>query len=275
MFPWNHGFEWTAANTIFLGVFYSVIAIVAATVARAFLRARRVIAEGEVERTRWLSEFHDLSQQARLCRHAVTGALPGAECPNGFDCGRCEMHAERVAADPAAAPQNAAEEIFGMDFPLDRLYHRGHTWVRPERDGSVTIGLDELGRRLVGMPDRVEFPKPGRRLRTNGIGWQIRKNHARVRVLAPVDGRVVESGGAEHGGFLRVKPVGEAFDFRHLLTAAELRPWMLREMERLQLALAGARAQTLTDGGVPVEDLPASDPATDWDAVWGEMFLQG
>jgi len=275
MFPWNYGFEWTAASAIFLGAFYTVIAIVAATVVRALVQARGMMAGGEAERIRWLSEFHDLPQQARVCRHALTGEVSGEACSHGFDCGNCEKHAEFVGAQPAAAPQNIEEEIFGMAFPLDRLYHRGHTWVRPEGDGSVTVGLDELGRRLVGVPDGVDLPKPGTRLRTNGIGWQIQKRGAAVRVLAPVDGEVVDSGGAERGGFLRVKPFAGTFDFRHLLTAAELRPWMLREMERLQLALADARAPALADGGVPVEDIPASDPATDWDAVWGEMFLEG
>ncbi len=275
MFPWNYGFEWTTASAIFLGAFYSVIAIVAATLARAFIRARRAIADGEAERVRWHSEFHDLPVQARLCRHALTGELPGRECPNAFNCARCETHAELLAAHPSAAPQNIEDEIFGMAFPVDRLYHRGHTWVRSERDGSVTIGLDELGRRLVGTPDRVDLPKPGTHLRLNGIGWKIQKNSATVRVLSPVDGEVVDSGGVEHGGYLRVKPVARGFDLRHLLTATELRPWMLREMERLQLALAGTHAPALADGGVLLEDIPASDPSTDWDGVWGEMFLEG
>lgn len=274
MFPWNYGFEWTETSAIFLGAFYTVIAVVAVTVIRAFLRTRRVVADGEAERIRWFSEFHNLPQQARLCRHALTGELPDRECPNGFDCGRCEKHSELIAAHPPAAPQNLEEEIFGVAFPLDRLYHRGHTCVRLECDGSVTIGLDELGRRLVGAPDRVDLPRLGTRLRTNGIGWRIRKGRATVRVLAPVDGKVVESGGAERGGFVRVKPITGTFDLRHLLTAAELRPWMLREMERLQVALSGTRVPALADGGIPMDDFPASDPATDWDAVWAEMFLE-
>lgn len=275
MFPWNYGFEWTSATVIFLSTFYTVVGIVAATVVHASIRTRRVMADGEAGRIRWLSEFHALPQQARLCRHALTGELPGEACSNGFDCGSCERHTASAGAHPTEVLQNIEEEIAGMAFPLDRLYHRGHTWVRPERDGSVTIGLDELGRRLVGTPDRVDLPKSGTHLRTNGIGWRIRKGGVPVRVLAPVEGEVVDSGGAERGGFVRVKPITGTFDLRHLLTSAELRPWMLREMERLQLALAGTGAPELADGGVPLEDMPAGDPATDWDAVWGEMFLEG
>src|SRR5689334_23096005 len=106
MFPWSYGFEWTTASALFLGAFYTVIAIVAATVGQAFLRTRRAMAGGEPERIRWLSEFHDLPQQARLCRYALTGETPRQACPIGFDCARCEIHAERVAARPPAEPQN-------------------------------------------------------------------------------------------------------------------------------------------------------------------------
>jgi hypothetical protein len=63
--------------------------------------------------------------------------------------------------------------------------------------------------------------------------------------------------------------------FRHLLRGGEVRPWLMREMERLHLALAvqGA-APTLADGGVPVIDIAAAYPDADWDAVCGEMFLE-
>ena len=63
---------------------------------------------------------------------------------------------------------------------------------------------------------------------------------------------------------------------RHLLSGAEVKPWLMREMERLQLALTmeGASVPSLADGGVPVRDIAAAYPQTDWDAVCGEMFLE-
>jgi hypothetical protein len=63
---------------------------------------------------------------------------------------------------------------------------------------------------------------------------------------------------------------------RHLLRDAEVKPWLMRELERLQLALTmeGASLPSLADGGVPVADIAAAYPRTDWDAVCGEMFLE-
>jgi len=168
------------------------------------------------------------------------------------------------------------EDIFGMSFPLDRLYHRGHTWAHPEEDGTATIGLDDLGKRLLGAPDSVRLPQPGARIEANGTAFEVRKRDAAIAVLSPVDGEVVETGGPDSDWYLRVKPeVDGEPAYRHLLRGAEIRPWLLREMERLQLALtAEGAAPTLADGGVPVADIAAAYPEADWDAVCGEMFLR-
>jgi len=275
MFPWNYGFHWTAGSAIFLGAFYTVLIIVAATVFSAVIRTRRAIASRHVEEIRWQAQFHDLPARDRFCRHMLTGEFSYRECPNAFDCRKCETHAKLITRRPPAAPMESEEEIFGMAFPLDRLYHRGHTWVRPEPDGTVTVGLDELGRRVLGAPDAVELPAAGTELRVNTPAWLVHKRGAEVMVLSPVDGEVTETGGPGREWYLRVKPRSGGLDSRHLLVPCEVRPWLLREMERLQLTLSAEGAPTLADGGAPVPDIAAGYPKTDWDVVCGEMFLQG
>jgi hypothetical protein len=275
MFPWNYGFHWGPGTLIFLGAFYTVLLVVAVTLASAFLCSRRDLRCDKVDHIRWHSDFHDLPAHERVCRHVLTGEFRSRVCPNEFDCRRCETHNRLVYRRPPAAIEELDEEIFGMSFPLDRFYHRGHTWAHPEIDGTVTVGLDDLGRRLLGTPDAVELPRPGTHIHANGEAFRVRKRNAGVRVLSPVDGEVLETGGTERPWYLRVRP--DSLDLRHLLRGSEVRAWLTREMERLQLAMArqGAATPSLADGGVPVADMAASCPAADWDAVCGEMFLQG
>jgi hypothetical protein len=276
MFPWNYGFHFGAASYIFLGAFYTVLVVVATTILNALWRAHRDLSRGRVEDIRWHSDFHDLSPADRTCRHVLTGELHSRECPHAFDCRQCETHARLIALHPPVPAAEAEAEVFGMSFPLDRMYHRGHTWARPEADGTVTVGLDDLGSRLLGTPDAVDLPAPGSRVQTSGTAFRIHRREADVRVLSPVDGEVVETGGADRGFFLRVKPLAGPIDMRHLLRGAEVKPWLMRELERLQLALTieGASVPSLADGGVPVADIAAAYPKTDWDAVCGEMFLE-
>lgn len=276
MLPWNYGFQWNTGHIIFLGAFYTVLVIVAATLVNAIIRSRKALKEQRVEEVEWHSDFHDLQPQDRVCRHVLTGEFASRECPNAFDCRHCETHAKLLHLHPLQKPEEPEEDIFGMSFPLDRFYHRGHTWVRPEPDGSVTIGLDELGQRLLGVPDSVQLPSPGAHLHANGTAFRARKREADVRVLSPVDGEVLETGGPAAGWYLKVKPetAGEP-GFRHLLRGREIRPWIMREMERLQLALSAEHAApTLADGGVLVGDISAGYPGSNWDAVCGQMFLE-
>ena len=273
MLPWNYGFHWDTGHVVFLGAFYTVLLVVVTTLVNAALRSGRDLRARKLERIRWHSDFHDLPARDRICRHVLTGEFQSRECPHSFDCRECQTHAKLLERHPVAA--SAGEEIFGMAFPTDRMYHRGHTWVHPETDGTVTVGLDELGRRLFGEPDQITLPPAGARVEVNGTAFRIRKRDADVRVLSPVDGEVTETGSSARGWYLRVRPAASGeLAFRHLLRGAEIRPWVMRELERLQLALtAEGAAPTLADGGVPVADMSAAYPKADWDAVCGEMFL--
>lgn len=256
------------AHTIFMTAFYSVLTVVSMTLAFALWRSFRSMPKAE--EIRWRADFHDLPPADRICRHVLTGELRTRECPNAFDCRACKTHARMPRARPAS---DSEEEIYGMPFPLDRYYHRGHTWAKREADGTVTVGLDELGKRLIGAPDAVDLPAPGLRLHANGTAFRLKRREADVRVLSPVDGEVVATGGPEQAWYLKVRP--EAGELTHLLRDSEVRPWVMREIERLQLALAAEGAPaTLADGGVPVADIAVSYPHTDWDAVCGEMFLE-
>lgn len=264
-------------HIIFLGSFYAVLTVISATLALCVYRSVRDFRARRTEAIAWQATFPDLQAHERVCRHRFTGEFPNRICDNAFDCRGCQTHAALVAKRPPdAAPATVAKaEVYGLDFPRDRFYHRGHAWAHPEPDGTVTVGLDALGARLVADPDAIELPAVGAHIQTNGAAWHVRKRGAKVRILSPVDGEVVATGGAQDGWVLKVKPDGGKLDDRHLLRGAEIRPWIARELERLQLALAPA-GQTLTmaDGGVPMDDIAAGYPEADWDAVCGEIFLQ-
>ena len=271
MLPWNYGFQWNTGHIIFLGAFYLVLTVVCVTVLAAIRRSRRALAEHRAEEIAWHADFHELPARDRVCRHVLTGEFQRRECPHAFDCRECATHASLMKRHPLAAADRCEEDLFGMAFPLDRFYHRGHTWAHSEKDGTVTIGLDDLGARLLGAPEGVDLPQPGTRVHANGTAFRIRKRGTDVRVLAPVDGEVVETGGPDRPWYLKLRPAsGSELAFRHLLRGAEVRPWILREMERLQLALG----PTLADGGVPVTDIAANCTDANWDGVCGEMFLE-
>jgi glycine cleavage system H lipoate-binding protein len=254
---------------IFIGLFLGVAAIILTTVITAGLRAARDGRSGRSAAICWQSEFAGLPLGERCCRHEMAGRVEHRICPRGFDCRNCPEYAQFAALAATATPYT-----YGLDFPADRFYHRGHTWVHPEEDGSLTVGLDDLAGHLIGEPDRVDLPVVGSELASDGTAWRMKKHGIEVCVRAPIDGEVIQTGGPSDGWYLKLKPHGEA-NLLHLLHGAEVPGWLSREMERLQLQLAEVgTAPSLADGGILVDDLMTALPQADWDSALAGTFLE-
>lgn len=118
----------------------------------------------------------------------------------------------------------------------------------------------------------MELPPSGSRVEVNGVAWKMRRNGDEVRVLSPVEGEVLATGGPDAGWFLKVRP--SSCNMAHLLQGAEAGRWEVREMECVQLLLGAEAGPALADGGVMVEDVPAAQPRADWDAIRGRIFLE-
>jgi glycine cleavage system H protein len=264
MFPWIYEFHWTAGHLIFLGAFFTVLTVISVSVALAVRRSAGDLAAGRVAAIRWHALFDELPGTAKRCRHELTGELRARTCPHGFDCGECELHPlllERRAQDEP--PAAGAVSIRGIDLPLDRFYHRTHTWVRPEGDGSCTIGLDPFASRIIGAPDEVSLPGPGARAIANAPLCELRKGGHPYPVLSPVGGTVEASGTGADGWWVRLRTDAPPESCAHLLRGAEIAPWIGREMERIEMLTTGAGGTpSLADGGELLPELGGQfDPA--------------
>ena len=277
MFPGVDGFHWTFAHIIFLSVFFTVVLTILGTLAAAAVHTAGDLRRGRAVEICWKAEFAQLPEAERHCRHELAGRVAERVCPNAFDCRHCGEYAH-YAALPAGGTGIPAcvgqAQTLGLNYPDNRFYHRGHTWVAPQDDGTLMVGLDDLAARLVGNPDSLELPPEGAEIQSDGTAWRMKKNGHTVRVRAPIDGAVVETGGPEKGWYLRLRPHGAA-DLRHQLRGPEVSPWLAREIERLQLQLTPPKAgPALADGGVLVPGLMDAMPDAEWDTVLAGTFLE-
>ena len=269
MFPGVDGFHWTVGHIIFLSAFFAVLSIILTTVASAAFRSSRDLRQGRAAAIAWKAEFAQLPEAERCCRHELAGRVAHRLCPNAFGCCDCSEY-EHFAPLPARAHSNP----MGLDYPENRFYHRGHTWVAPQDDGTVTVGLDDLAAHLIGEPDSIELPEAAAELQSDGVAWKMKKNGHEVRVRAPIDGVVVETGGPEKGWYLRLRPTGR-MNLRHLLRGPEVAPWVAREIDRLQLILGPPETiPALADGGTLVPGVMDSLPDADWDSALAGTFLE-
>lgn len=273
MFPGIDGFHWTPAHIIFLCLFFAVVVTIFTTVAFAAMRTARDFRMHRAIDLCWHANFAELPASDRRCRHELAGRVASRNCDNAFDCRHCEKYSEF-----ATLPATSMTHDLGLDYPNDRLYHRGHTWVKPEDDGTITIGLDDFSKHLIGTPEYIDLPEPGAELEVNQTAWRMKKNGKEISVHAPIEGTVTAVGGPEDSWYLKMRPrldVRDASTLRHLLRGPEVHGWIARELERLQIQLRKPHtATTLADGGALVPDLMDVVPDADWNTVLADTFLE-
>ncbi len=270
MFPWVDGFHWTPNHIIFLSLFFAVVLTIASTIIRAVWRTASDFQNHRATGMCWRMNFADLPEAERPCRHELAGRVANRTCDNAFDCRHCAQY-----ANFAALPSRTLSPNVGVNFSNNLLYHRGHTWVRPEDDGTLTVGLDEFAHHLIGHPDSVRLPLQDSEIESDGIAWRMMKNGHEIPVRAPIDGTVVATGGEQDGWYLKLRPRGPA-DLRHLLRGAEVSGWLSAELDRLQRQFSAPNApQCMADGGTLMPDLMDAVPDADWDTVLAATFLEG
>jgi hypothetical protein len=273
MFPGIDGFHWTVGHVVFLSLFFAVALTILVTVASAALRTARDLRTHAATDLCWKSDFAELPESDRRCRHELAGRVISRTCDNAFNCRHCSKYSQF-----AVLPATGQAQSLGLDYPADRYYHRGHTWVRPADDGTVTIGLDDLAQHLIGEPDSVRMPNVGDELEINQTAWRMKKNGKEILVRAPLEGTILGVGGPHDGWYVKIRPALDAHDpatLRHLLRGPEVDGWIGRELERLQLQLRAPNSPpALADGGVLLPDLMNAVPEADWDTALADTFLE-
>ena len=152
--------------------------------------------------------------------------------------------------------------------PEKLLYHQGHAWLRPQTGSIGVVGLDDFAQKLVGKVDSLELPPVGARLTQGAKAWNLVVDHARIPMLSPANGEVVEvnqevlrsPGLLQHdpygnGWLLKIKDPAIASDTRNLLSGKVARAWIENSLERLNPIPHTSPGMVLQDGGLPVEGI--------------------
>lgn len=266
MFPWIDGFHWTSTHIIFLSLFGAVLLVILATAVWGLWNTLGDFRKHLAAATCWRENFGELPVAEKRCRHELAGRVPSRMCDHAFDCRTCSNY-EKFAALPANVPASRA----GVSYSDRFLYHRGHTWVRSNWDGTFAVGLDEFAKHLVGSPDSVTLPEVCDEVESEGIAWTMTKNGYKIRVRAPLGGTVISTGGSDSDFYLKILPHGPP-NLRHLLQGPEVAGWLAAEVDRLQMQMSNGKA-TLADGGTLMPDLMDTEPGADWDALLESTFM--
>jgi glycine cleavage system H lipoate-binding protein len=180
----------------------------------------------------------------------------------------------------------AAKGLFDwFHLPEGLFLHPGHSWAKAESAGSVAMGLDDFGHRLVGPLSAVLTPKVGAAVRKGEPAFTLVADGKRFDVLAPVDGvvasvnaRAASSPGTLHadpydgGWVMKVVPKKLSENMQDLLSGDAARRFLECAAERLMPQMQPAMV-TAQDGGAPVHGIARELDPEKWDEIVKSHFL--
>jgi glycine cleavage system H protein len=202
---------------------------------------------------------------------------------------RAAREAPAPALVPVAEKQPVAVEpvwVAGYELPEQLHYHRGHTWAKVLSPDTVAVGLDDFARKLLGGAKGVKTPSVGSWLRQGDKGFTVEVNGRSARLVAPVDGEVVEVNPEIRGqpGLCTDDPYGRGWIFkirsatlaanlRNLLNGSLARRWMEDARAQVEMRLMALSGTVLQDGGEPAADFAEHLDTEDWQRLVGEFLL--
>ncbi|MGA2404148.1 MAG: glycine cleavage system protein H, partial [Syntrophobacteraceae bacterium] len=83
------------------------------------------------------------------------------------------------------------ERIAGFLVPNNVQFHPGHAWARVEKNGIITVGMDDFAAKLLGSADSISLPQEGSKVKQGSPGWLMMADSRAIQMLAPVEGEVV------------------------------------------------------------------------------------
>ena len=121
------------------------------------------------------------------------------------------------------------------NVPEDLLYWvREHVWVRPEDDGTITLGMTDAAQHLAGIIVTATPKKVGRKVRKAKSAGTVESGKWVGPIKSPVNGQIVASNEAVvnnpkllnedpygEGWFVRVQPTDWEADKAGLVTGPQ------------------------------------------------------
>jgi len=172
-----------------------------------------------------------------------------------------------------------------LRIPEGVSFARNHTWSRKEKEGTTTLGLDELMGRLVGAIDEIILPPINASVTPATAAFSIRQGGKTLSFAPHVAGRIVEVNSRvaseprlaqahpyDEGWLIKVQPANTAS--RATLTGNTARVWLQQQTDMVKEFLSARSSHAglafMQDGGLPAAGILSSFD----EEVWTEFQKQ-
>ena len=191
--------------------------------------------------------------------------------------------AEGVTNNP---PANRVSLVDWFRLADDYYYHQGHSWLKPEKQDLVNVGIDDFAQKLIGQRMKLNLPKIGTKIHQGDKSIQIEIDGKRIDFLSPVDGEVIalnerainspeiiNQDPYDKGWLMKVKSDKIKANIKNLLTGNIARAWIEDTVNKLSRSISGNYGVVLQDGGTITNGFVKELAPDSWEQVAGEFFL--
>ncbi|MEI6748761.1 MAG: hypothetical protein ACOYMF_13980 [Bacteroidales bacterium] len=97
--------------------------------------------------------------------------------------------------------------------PQGLYFDKTHTWAFMEKDGTVTIGIDDFLQRVTGLVTRIEMKNPGEKIKKGDLLFSIIQSGKQLNIYAPVSGIIKKQNEAliKNSAYLNSSPYAEGW----------------------------------------------------------------
>jgi glycine cleavage system H protein len=177
-----------------------------------------------------------------------------------------------------------------FDLPEGTSLATNHTWLRPDGQGNIIIGLDELIGKMIGAADEIILPPIDTSVARAATPVTFIAQGKKLNVALPVSGHVAEVNAyaKSHPGLsvqdpygkgwlVKIRPTGSTpTNGLSTLKGEQARAWLkeqLQEMKEFFVAnMPSPQFATIQDGGLPADGLLQQHEQEVWRA-FQESFV--
>jgi glycine cleavage system H lipoate-binding protein len=148
------------------------------------------------------------------------------------------------------------EQLPGFDegsviVPKGIYFDKTHTWAFMEKDGMVTLGIDDFIQHITGPVTRIEMKNPGETIRKGDLLFTIIQSGKQLNMYAPVSGTIMKQNELlltdpsnlntspySEGWVYMIEPSGWFREIQLLEMSEKYKKWLSAEFSRMKDFLA-------------------------------------
>lgn len=138
-----------------------------------------------------------------------------------------------------------------VSVPNGIYFDRAHTWAFMEKDGNITVGIDDFLQRVTGPINRIEMKSTGEKIKKGDLLFSIVQKGKQLNLYAPVSGIIKKQNDAliadtslinkspyTLGWVYLIEPSNWFKEIQFLEMATKYRKWISTEFSRVKDFLA-------------------------------------